>query len=73
MRNFLEAIETRGKPIADIEQGHISTASCIMANDAMKLGRPLSYDPAIKQIPGDAEATAMLKREFRAPWQHPAS
>jgi predicted dehydrogenase len=73
MRNFLEAIETRGKPIADIEQGHISTASCIMANDAMKLGRPLSYDPAIKQIPGDPEATAMLKREFRAPWQHPGS
>lgn len=73
MRNFLEAIETRGKPIADIEQGHISTASCIMANLAMKIGRPLSYDPAIKQIPGDAEATAMLKREFRAPWQRPAS
>jgi len=72
MKDFLAAIESRGKPIADIAQGHMSTASCIMANLAMKLGRPLTYDPATKQIPGDAEATAMLKREFRGPWQHPA-
>src|SRR5713101_6790320 len=29
--DFLSAIETRGRPIADIEAGHISTASCILA------------------------------------------
>lgn len=71
MKDFLAAIETRGKPIADIAQGHVSTASCIMANLAMKLGRSLSYDPATKQIPGDPEATALLKRTFREPWTHP--
>ncbi len=43
--------------IADIEQGHTSTASCILANVAMKLGRPLSYDPAKREIVGDAAAT----------------
>ncbi len=32
MRDFLRAIASRGKPVADIEQGHISTASCILAN-----------------------------------------
>ena len=32
MRDFLEAIRTRGRPVADIEEGHISTASCILAN-----------------------------------------
>ena len=32
MKDFLAAIGTRGKPVADIEQGHISTASCILAN-----------------------------------------
>ena len=73
MRNFLEAVESRGTPIADIAQGHMSTASCITANLAMKLGRPISYDPATKTVPGDAEATALLKREFRAPWKHPAA
>ena len=27
MKDFLAAIQTRGKPVADIEQGYISTAS----------------------------------------------
>ena len=71
MRNFLEAIEKGGRPVADIEQGHISTASCILANMSMQLGRPLTYDPAKKEVIGDAEATAMLARKYRGPWQHP--
>jgi predicted dehydrogenase len=45
MRNFLAAIASRGKPVADIEEGHISTASCILANNALQLGRSLAYDP----------------------------
>ncbi|MEP6725031.1 MAG: Gfo/Idh/MocA family oxidoreductase, partial [Bacteroidota bacterium] len=41
MLNFLEAIDKGGRPVADIEQGYISTSSCIIANMSMKLGRPL--------------------------------
>ena len=44
MKDFLAAIAERGKPVADIEQGHISTASCILANLSMKLGRSLAWD-----------------------------
>ena len=73
MRNFLEAIESGGRPVADIEQGHISTASCILANMSMKLGRPLKYDPGSKKVVGDAEATALLARTYRKPWVHPFS
>ncbi len=73
MRDFLAAIETRGRPIADIEQGHISTASCILANLSMQLGgRPLRYDPAQRIIIDDADATRLLRREYRQPWRHPA-
>lgn len=71
MRDFLAAIDKRSKPVADIEQGHISTASCILANMAMKLGRTLSYDPAKRIVPNDAEATKLLRRAYRKPWQHP--
>ncbi len=71
MRNFLEAIDKNIKPVADIEQGHISTASCIIANLSMKLGRPLTYDPVKREITGDAEATALLQRPYRGPWVHP--
>jgi hypothetical protein len=58
--------------VADIEAGHISTASCILANLSMKAGRPLAYDPAKRIVTGDAEATKLLKRVSRQPWQHPA-
>jgi predicted dehydrogenase len=73
MKDFLAAIKSGRKPVADIEQVHISTASCILANLSMKLGRPLTYDPAGRKVPGDAEATRLLKRSYRGPWKHPAA
>jgi predicted dehydrogenase len=72
MLNFLDAIDNRTKPIADIEQGHISSASCIMANLAQELARTLEFDPATHTIVGDAEATKLLKRSYRKPYQHPS-
>lgn len=69
--DFLQAREKRSLPIADVEEGHISTASCVLANLALDLGRPLAYDPKTRTIPGDAEATRRLARNYRGPWQHP--
>ncbi|MHA8092697.1 Gfo/Idh/MocA family protein [Aquirufa regiilacus] len=68
MLDFLAAIDKGTKPIADIQEGHISTASCILANVSMKLGRPLSYDPNTKTVLNDPEATALLARTYRQPW-----
>jgi hypothetical protein len=68
MLDFLAAIDKGSKPIADISEGHISTASCILANLSMKLGRPLSYDPGTKTVLNDPEATALLSRNYRGPW-----
>ena len=71
MKDLLNCMATRGKPVADIEQGYISTASCIMANLSAHLGRTLVFDPAKGIIPGDAEATRLLTRPYRKPWIHP--
>ncbi|MVZ66573.1 gfo/Idh/MocA family oxidoreductase [Sphingobacterium sp. DK4209] len=71
MQNLLKAIENDELPVADIEQGHISTASCILANISMKLGRPVEYDPKRKICLNDPEATQLLKRAYRGPWKHP--
>ena len=71
MKNFLEAIDTRGRPVADIEEGHISTASCILANISMGLGRPLVYDPKARTTVGDKEAAKKLARPYRGPWKYP--
>jgi hypothetical protein len=71
MKDLLAAIDKRSKPVADIEQGHISTTSCILANLAMKTGRTLAWDAAKGSIIGDAEANRLLARPYRAPWRHP--
>jgi predicted dehydrogenase len=45
MKDFLSAITQRSKPVADIEQGYISSASCILANLSMPLGPLLGLGP----------------------------
>jgi hypothetical protein len=71
MRDLLAAIDARSKPIADIEQGYISTATCIMANTAMKLGRTLNWDHQKQRVVNDDEANHLLQRPYRQPWVHP--
>jgi predicted dehydrogenase len=71
MKDLLNAIATGGRPVADIEQGHISTSSCIMANVAMKLGRTLAWDGEKQRVIGDEEANRLLRRPYRSPWVHP--
>ena len=73
MLDFLAAIKENRKPVADIENGHISTASCILANLALEAGRPLTYDPKKHEVVDDPEATQRLRRPYREPWQHPGS
>ena len=71
MLDFLAAIDKKSRPVADIEEGHISTAACILANISMETGRPVVYDPKKRQIVNDAEANALLQRPYRQPWVHP--
>lgn len=72
MLNFLESIDSKKHPVADIEEGYISTACCILANIAMKVGRVLEYDPVKRLVVNDPEATQLLKRNYRGPWIHPS-
>ena len=71
----LEAVavrtDARGTPVADIEQGHTSTASCILANLALKLGRTLAWDAKAGKVADDDEANRLLRRPYREPWVHP--
>jgi predicted dehydrogenase len=73
MTDLLGAIASRGRPVADIEEGYISTASCIMANLALQLGRTLTWDPATGRVVGDDEANRLLTRPYRSPWSHPVA
>lgn len=69
--DFLRAREARSRPISDIEEGHISSACCELANVSQQLGRSLRYDAKSRTVVGDPEATRLLARPYRAPWIHP--
>jgi predicted dehydrogenase len=71
MTDWLTCVGTRGTPVADIEQGYISTAACILANISMQLGRSLRWDAAKGEVTGDDEANRLLRRPYRSPWIHP--
>ena len=71
MVDWLRCIKEGGRPVADIEQGHISTVACILANLSMKLGRTLTWDPTKHLVVGDDEANQLLARPYRQPWIHP--
>ena len=70
--NFLASIRSREKLNADIEEGHRSTLLCQLANISYRLGgRKLAVDPQTETLVDDAEANALLRREYRAPWVVP--
>jgi predicted dehydrogenase len=71
MKDFLACIESRQKPVADIEQGYMSASACILANVSQKLGRSLTWDHAKGVVSGDDEANKLLRRSYRGPWVHP--
>lgn len=72
IRNFLECVESRRTPNADIEEGHLSTLMCHMANISYRLGgRQLAFDGPSERFVNDDEANGYLRRAYRAPWVVP--
>jgi hypothetical protein len=69
-RNFIDAIRDGVKTAAPIEYAHRSITIAHLANIALRLKRDrLKWNPASEQIMDDAEASAMLTRPMRGPWQ----
>jgi predicted dehydrogenase len=73
MKDLLQAIATRGRPVADVEQGYMSTAACVLANVSMELGRSVQWDHERGLVTGDNEANRLLRRPYRSPWIHPGA
>ncbi|HVU85796.1 MAG TPA: Gfo/Idh/MocA family oxidoreductase [Pirellulales bacterium] len=72
-RNWLDAIHGDAQLTADIDVGRTSAALCHIGNISQRLGRKLAWDAVSgKFAAADAEANALLGREYRAPWILPA-
>lgn len=65
MGNFFDCVRARRTPVSDIESQHRSVTTCHLGNIAMRLGRPLRWDPDNEQFVGDREADGHLRRPQR--------
>src|SRR5688572_13191014 len=70
-RDFVDAIEQKRAPACDVEAGHRATTAALLGMLSLKLGRSVRWDGERQTIPDDAEAAALLRREYRGPWEYP--
>jgi predicted dehydrogenase len=68
VRDFIECIKARRQPISDLASGHRTTTACHLANIAMRVGRVVRWDDAKQDVVDDAEASRMLTKTYRSPW-----
>lgn len=65
--NWIDSVHAGTAPIAPVDQAAKSLQACAAAWIGMKLGRPLKWDAATEEFPGDAEANALRSRSARKP------
>ncbi|MCA9036462.1 MAG: Gfo/Idh/MocA family oxidoreductase [Planctomycetaceae bacterium] len=65
MKNFFECVVDRSQPISDVYSHHRAMTVCHLANIAIRLDRPINWNPETEQIIGDAAAAQWQAREQR--------
>jgi predicted dehydrogenase len=69
VKDFLDCVRSRKRPICDVEIGCRSVTVCHLGNLAYWNHRKLKWDPAKEQFVGDKEANAWLDRPKRGKWK----
>ncbi|MCL5019722.1 MAG: Gfo/Idh/MocA family oxidoreductase [Patescibacteria group bacterium] len=68
-RNFLDCVKSRQDPYFPAEIGHRCCTVAHLGNIAMRLKRPLRWDPAKEEFINDEEANRLRSRQYRSPWK----
>lgn len=72
-QNFVDCVRSRKRAAlnCEIEEGHLSTTLCHLANIAFRTGRKLVFNPQTESFTNDPEANKFLTREYRKPYVLP--
>jgi predicted dehydrogenase len=70
-RNFLDCVKSRQKCNCDIETGHRSTTTTLLANIALKTHAVLDWDAQAERFTDHPEANKLLRYDYRAPYRFP--
>ena len=69
--DFINCVQTRNRPVCDIEIGHLSTNMSLLGMLALKTGRTLDWNGDRELVRNDPEANQLLRRPYRGPWHYP--
>lgn len=72
IQNFVDCVQSRKAPNAEIEIGHLSTRLCHLGNIAQRVGRKLTFEPATESFKDDKAADALLSREYSSRFEMPS-
>jgi predicted dehydrogenase len=67
--DWLNAVRTRQRPIADVDIGARTVTSCHLLNFAYRFGQKFQWDPAQNTFTGGTGDAKWLKREYRDAWR----
>ena len=67
--DFIQAVKTRRKTLADAEVGHRTTSLCQLAHIAIQTGKKLHWDPAKEIFTNSESANRLCHRPYRQPWR----
>ena len=68
-RNFLDCVKSRKPTITPVETAHHSAIPGHLGLIAMMVGRKIKWNSKREVIVGDADASKLLTRSYRAPWK----
>ena len=66
--NFYKAIREGGTTVGNVESSVRSDVVSHLCDFAVRLGRPIQWDPKTETVVGDQEAAAMFRRPMREPF-----
>ncbi|MCX6902072.1 MAG: Gfo/Idh/MocA family oxidoreductase [Verrucomicrobia bacterium] len=73
VRNFLDCMKSRQKPVLDVEIGHHVSSVAHLGNIAYRTGHKLTWDAVQEKVTNHADADELVGVKYRQPWKLPGS
>jgi predicted dehydrogenase len=71
VRNFLDCVKSRQKPVLDVEIGHHVSSVAHLGNIAYRTGHKITWDPLKERVTNHADADRLVGVKYRQPWKLP--
>jgi predicted dehydrogenase len=68
---FMAALDAGRTPVSGIETAHKASVLPLLGMISWRVGRSIEWDGARELIVDDAEASTLLSRPYRQPWEYP--